>query len=121
MLSAAITSTNYDQRVRKMFLEKLWLRLRGELLAFREDLGDDKDLREKAETLLKKLEKSLRSEGAQGPQRQGQEGGCEKEASEASGPGSLSGIEREWHELRRQQQPKSEASEPPAPNPRKLG
>jgi len=107
-----------------MFLEKLWLRLRGELLAFKEDFGDDKDLREKAERLLEKLETRLRATEAEGPQRQKQRGASEDELGEAPDPRSLRAIEEEWQDLqnqRRQQQPKPEATEPSEPNPRKLG
>ena len=107
-----------------MFLEKLWLRLRGELLAFKEDFGDDTDLREKAERLLEKLETRLRTTEAEGSRWQKQRGASEDELGEPPGPESLRAIEKEWQDLqkqRRQQQPKPETAEPSEPNPRKLG
>lgn len=107
-----------------MFLEKLWVRLRGELLAFKENLADDKDLRESAERLLEKLETRLRATEAQGPQRQEQSRGSLDKPGQDSSSESLRSIEKEWQDLqrrRRQQDPESEDSVPPEQNPRKLG
>ncbi len=42
-----------------MFLDKLWIRIRGGLLSLKEDLAGDADLRSQAEDFLEKLESRL--------------------------------------------------------------
>jgi len=108
--------------VTKMFLEKLWLRLRGELLTFKEDLDAETDLRDKAATLLERLEKRLR--GSEGPDSQRQRTEKADAGNQLPELTSLRDIEKEWEELRRARQEKHEEPEPredPKTNPRKLG
>ena len=45
-----------------MLFEKLWVRIRGELLTLKEDLFERGELRQKAEDFLEKLEQKLESE-----------------------------------------------------------
>jgi len=42
-----------------MFLDRLWIRIRGGLLSLKEDLAGDADLRSQAEDFLEKLENRL--------------------------------------------------------------
>lgn len=107
----------------KMFLEKLWLRLRGELLKLKEDLDAETDLREKAATLLETLERRLSAaedRGSQSLQRS-------RNADDRDRPPdltSLRDIEKEWEDLRRAREEKREepeAREGSTTNPRKLG
>ncbi|MEW6136982.1 MAG: hypothetical protein AB1733_02035 [Thermodesulfobacteriota bacterium] len=102
-----------------MFLEKLWVRLRGELIAFRDDMRSEKDLREKAEALLERVEKRLSGVSREGDERS-------EARSEVQEPDiqSLHQIQGEWEELRSRRERKhdhSEEAEPPPPNPRRLG
>lgn len=48
-----------------MFIEKLWLRIKGELITLRRELLSEGEMREKALNVLEKLEKSLRESGAE--------------------------------------------------------
>lgn len=110
----------------EMFLEKLWLRIKGELIVFREDLGASQDIKEKAERLLQKLEDQLASMTG----RQKQEGerpdaspgeSLEKEPQAAE---SLREIEQEWQELlklREEQKEKDSSHQTTPRNPRTLG
>jgi len=90
-----------------MFLDKLWVRIKGELLTLRDDLSSSSDLRDKAAVLLARLEHALASQ----------------EAEEREHP-SLEQIRRESEEvlrLREERPERSKNPESPAPNPRKLG
>jgi hypothetical protein len=45
-----------------MLLDKLWVRIRGQLLSLKEDLLDQGELRQKAEDFLAKLEEKMESD-----------------------------------------------------------
>jgi hypothetical protein len=47
-----------------MLLDRLWVRIRGQLLTLKEDLFERGELRQKAEDFLDKLEKKLESNDA---------------------------------------------------------
>lgn len=126
-----------------MFLDKLWLRIKGELLTLKEDISESGDLRERAERLLQRMEERLNRSGVM-PSR---ESGIAHRSSGLPGKGELDSdhpgsetrhfedaespelstfpeIEREWEELmrRRKQKPASgQEEESPPPNPRTLG
>jgi hypothetical protein len=108
-----------------MFFDKLWVRIKGGLLTFRDDFAGAQEIREKGELLLQKLESRLKdlTKGNQGPdssEAQSEEY-SEKEAQASS---SLQDIEREWDELlklREERKQDSEKSETTPTNPRTLG
>lgn len=102
-----------------MFLEKLWVRLRGELIAFRDDMRSDEDLREKAEALLDRLEKRLSGVAGEGDDRSEATPRVQQPDIQ-----SLHEIQNEWEELqtrRERKHDRSEVAEPSPPNPRRLG
>ena len=105
-----------------MFLEKLWLRLRGEILALKEDLTAEMDLRDKAATLLETLERRVSGTDAQESQRPAERESDRPERS--ADPMSLRDIEKEWEDLRRERDKSRQepgARESSGPNPRQLG
>jgi hypothetical protein len=109
-----------------MFLEKLWLRIKGELILIREDLGAGRDIREKAELLLQKLENRLGfltgAEKAQADRLDTSQGGSSEKETQAEQ--SFREIEQEWQDLvklREKEQRKSEGDKATPPNPRTLG
>jgi hypothetical protein len=117
-----------ERREQEMFLDKLWLRIRGELLTLREDLSAGDDLRDKARTLLDRLEAALGDAGGQTEQKSHERVAQRSRESEAeirpSDMQSLREIEVEWEKLRQRKDngPRPEADEGPAPpNPRRLG
>jgi len=111
-----------------MFLDKLWVRLRGEVIALKEEVSSSTDLRDKAESLLRKLEERL---GAPQPERDASsevepEGRRVVERAEARAADSraLSDLKKELEELKKLRQPKEgeqHEAEPIKPNPRRLG
>lgn len=111
-----------------MFLDKLWLRIKGELIILKEDLSAGADLRDKAAILLDKLEERLvasdletqPTEGKTPTDRYAQKAS----ESESADSGSLDDIQREWQELLKQKgesKDREDEEEPPPPNPRTLG
>ena len=111
-----------------MFFDKLWLRIRGELLALKEDFSAGTDIGDKAEALLNKLEKRINGFQSQTHQHESERlphGTQSKNQSlEASELKSLREIEQEWEDLmRRRNEHKgtSHESESVRPNPRRLG
>jgi DNA repair exonuclease SbcCD nuclease subunit len=126
--------------MRTMFLEKLWLRIRGELLLLKEDLTGEGALRERAEDFLQKLERRLSAddvpdEARSDPlarldavKRKMEEARSKvrdrEHTTEKTDRPSLDELERAWEELKKLREDKrrlsTEGNEPP-PNPRKLG
>lgn len=111
-----------------MFFDKLWLRIRGELIALKEDFSAGTDIGDKAEALLNKLEKRLNGFQSQTRQHEGERSlagtQSEHQTAEASELKSFREIEKEWEELmRRRNEHKgtSQESESVRPNPRRLG
>ena len=115
-----------------MVIDKLWLRIKGELLNLKDDLSEGENLRARAERLLQKLDEQLRpaqlesktpSEANVQQDRERSEPEAAKEVGETA-PRSLQEIEAEWRELvRLRNETKAKPSDPesPWPNPRKLG
>jgi hypothetical protein len=107
-----------------MFFDKLWVRIKGELLTFRDDFAGAQEIREMGERLLQKLEGRLRgpAKGNQGSDSSEAQSG---EYSEKVAPSSsLQDIEQEWDELlklREERKQDSEKSETTPTNPRTLG
>jgi hypothetical protein len=117
-----------------MFLDKLWVRIKGDLLIMKDDLAAGESLRERAAILLARLENLIgnrESEGGEGIQEDHAEGSAQDKRESArtlaSGGGShpaLQDIHREWEELvklREEKQEDSKDSQVPRPNPRSLG
>jgi len=115
-----------------MVIDKLWLRIKGELLTLRDDLSEGENLRARAERLLQKLDEQFR----QAPKEPGASAEADAErdreqyAPETSveagkaGTRSLEEIEEEWRELVRLRNGTKAKPSPPeqsGPNPRKLG
>ena len=110
-----------------MFLDKLWIRIRGELLTLTEDLSTGQDVRDKAEALLATLERRVRGEDAETvPDRTGEGASTTQRAGAVAGaePASLEEIEQQLEELKRRKddltRPGTQSDQTP-PNPRKLG
>jgi len=136
-------SGSHYSGTRKMFLDKVWLRIKGELLVLRENLTRKDDQREKAEGLPEKLEQLLNRTGFKTdsppdvkPRLKGVEESIEQTTDTAlrttGGRGetretpqrSLAELERILDEAARLPDGKSEEphdAETPPPNPRKLG
>jgi hypothetical protein len=117
-----------------MFFDKLWVRIKGDLLIMKDDLAAGENLRERAAILLARLEDLLgnrESEGGEGIQEDHAEGSAQDKsestrtlASGGSGDHALQDIHREWEELvklREKKQEDSKDSQIPRPNPRSLG
>ncbi len=111
-----------------MFLDKLWLRIRGELLTLKEDLSAGDDLRERAAKLLDKLEHSISGDDlidrATGTRVDSRRSRNSTDIPGRSDLPSLEDLERELDYLKQQRDASSsdsEESEPPPPNPRELG
>jgi hypothetical protein len=123
-----------------MFLEKLWLRIRGELLLLKEDLTGEGALRERAEDFLEKLERRVSGEDVQEEPRSDPltrldavKRKIEKARLQVPGHGSttektdrpsVNELERAWEELKKLRDEKRRVSpeeSEPRPNPRKLG
>lgn len=111
-----------------MFLDKLWLRIRGELLTLKEDFTSSEDLRDKAADLLNRLEHRVSGKDL-GPETDAR-GEASREASRRSQEStdveaqSLEDLKREWEDLKNRttgSAQEAEESEPPPPNPRQLG
>ncbi|MDQ7784317.1 MAG: hypothetical protein RDU20_15635 [Desulfomonilaceae bacterium] len=111
-----------------MFLDKLWLRIRGELLTLREDFSTSEDIRERAANLLSKLEKRIAGEEVDdhGRPRDVSSPLSRYDASTVgpSDPPSLEDLKREWDDISKQRRGTSgdsEEADSPPPNPRELG
>lgn len=126
-----------------MFLDKLWVRIKGGILALKEDLDSDGELREKAEAFLDKLERRLErddrepTELSDYPSRLDRvRKKMEAELSEAREAARSSAettrrrspsdgeIHEAWEELvrlRNEKQAKQQKPESSSANPRKLG
>jgi hypothetical protein len=108
-----------------MFFDKLWVRIKGELLTFRDDFAGAQEIKEMGERLLQKLEGRLRglAKGNQGS-HPGEAQSGEYSEKEAQASSSLQDIEQEWDELlklREERKQDSEKSEATPTNPRTLG
>jgi hypothetical protein len=115
-----------------MVIDKLWLRIKGELLTLRDDLSEGENLRARAEHLLQKLDEQFRqaptepgpSSEANAEQDRGQSSPETPVEAGKADPRSIGEIEEEWRELvrlRNGTKARPSPSEPPSPNPRKLG
>jgi hypothetical protein len=120
-----------------MLLDKLWVRIRGEFLALKEDLSGEGDVRQRAEQFLDKLERRL-GEACHGeaPAQNidARLAAVSRKLDEAS-PGealrttrddapTLEELHEACEELRRlRSQPPGDAPDDsaPSPNPRRLG
>ena len=116
-----------------MFLDKLWLRIRGEILTLKEDFSSGEDLRERAADLLDRLEHHVsgrddihpgRDSGIASRANSGRDdAGSRRDATDPY----LKDLQRELDELKAQRNQRIESvedpeeSEPLPPNPRKLG
>jgi len=118
-----------------MFFDKLWVRIKGDLLTMKDNLATGENLRERAASLLARLESLLGNRASEGGEGR-QEDGHAKEASQSkpepaateaaqdSNVPALQAIRNEWEELvklREEKQNGSKDSHGPPPNPRKLG
>ncbi|MBI4963885.1 MAG: hypothetical protein HY913_11465 [Desulfomonile tiedjei] len=119
-----------------MFLDKLWVRIKGDLLIMKDDLAAGASLREKASILLARLEELVKDkelETREGNQESHSSKGSEERdaasgtsaASEDREHAALKDLRREWEELVKLRDETGEKSKdsgtPPPPNPRKLG
>ncbi|MFH1113428.1 MAG: hypothetical protein V1792_05860 [Pseudomonadota bacterium] len=108
-----------------MFLDKLWLRIRGELLTLKEDFTAGDDIRDRAANLLDRLEHRISGEDIGGSGKGGvvESRGARygTEEAEVSDPMSLDDLKREWDDLNKQRGGSPDDSGPPRPNPRQLG
>jgi len=118
-----------------MFLDKLWVRIKGDLLIMKDDLAAATSLRERAAVLLARLEELLtnKASDAQGSTQKGPH--SEQSSQDKLEPGTdaavedakraaLQDVRREWErllELREERHEDSKDSDVPPPNPRKLG
>ena len=115
-----------------MFLGKLWVRIKGEFLAAREDVSEGSDAPKTAQRVLRKIETILRGET---PERPRSLEGIEETYQSSSGRReihdlvdenyrlkSIKEMERTQDELKKaQDQQENGLSKSPNPNPRKLG
>jgi len=118
-----------------MFFDKLWVRIKGDLLIIKDDLAAGENLRERAAILLARLEdllKSKESEEGEGTQKEHDAEKSTEDQMESTGTlaasdtnhAALQRIHREWEELvklRKEGQEDSEDSQNHPPNPRRLG
>ncbi len=112
-----------------MFLGKLWVRIRGEFLAAREDLLEGSNARKTDEGLQKKIQAILKGETSERPRAperaeetyQSSFGRREIHdiVDEDDHTKSIKEMERAQDELKKAQDPQED--EEPKPNPRKLG
>jgi hypothetical protein len=113
-----------------MVIDKLWLRIKGELLTLKDDLSEGENLRARAERLLDKLEEQFKP--APTEPEASVEANANRELHSPEAPvavgktaqRSIQELEEEWRELvrlRNETKAKPSPSEPPSPNPRKLG
>ncbi len=116
----------------KMFLGRLWVRIRGEFLAARENVAEGWDSRKTGERILKRIETVLRGDDPECPrapepaEETYQSSSGQREihdlVDENYPPGSVNEMEKNPDELKKAQDKKENAlSEPARPNPRKLG
>lgn len=98
-----------------MFLSRLLVRIRGELLNLREQFAEKEELRLKAEDLLDRIEGAMR-DSSQG--RSGQDASLKTTIS----PEKIGDLEKEFNELLEQRKTDhSPTSDHPPGNPRTLG
>jgi hypothetical protein len=110
-----------------MFIDKLWIRIKGELLTLKEDLAVTEDLRTKAGRLLDHVQERV-IKGHAYPRAADREdpvpprGGSEEVSRRTRM--NLADIEQEWQEIakeRDRQKGLDEETNSPPPNPRRLG
>ena len=114
-----------------MMIDKLWLRIKGELLTLKDDVSEGENLRARAERLLQKLDEHLGGTSAPERAAEGDEESDIKRSVAESSPiqerptaRSIQEIEEEWRKLVRlhnETKGTSSSADPPPPNPRKLG
>jgi len=110
-----------------MFIEKLWVRIKGELLALTEDLSATQELRAKAGRLLDRIQERVAGgfPDPTMPSRKDQGTGLTrvKEVPDETRR-EMAGIEEEWRDIANERDHQKEAGQEgaaPAPNPRRLG
>jgi hypothetical protein len=109
-----------------MFFDKLWVRIRGELLALQEDNSVTDDLKAKAGRLLDRVqERVTRGEDAGQYNTRDREGAHTRhdEAPERKRK-DLAALEEQWRKIaeeRDRQKDSYEDHKPLPPNPRELG
>lgn len=107
-----------------MFFDKLFVRIKGELLSLKEDLSAEEDLRGRAEVLLRRLEgKPGGIEENATDERNAGSAASELYKNETSGTDVPADLRKEWEDLMRRREEKKTKSDgnPPPPNPRELG
>ena len=128
LLEWAVGSGSREWWEDKMFLDKLWLRIRGELLTLKEDFSSEEDLRARAADLLNKLEDRVSGRHVK-PRTDGRERDSQERLGHVVNPvkpemQSMEDLQSEWEDLKRRRDGstgKVEEPEPPPPNPRELG
>ncbi len=106
-----------------MFFDKLFVRIKGELLSLKEDLSAEDDLRGRAEILLRRLEGKPGGveENATDERRTALTGGESRQA-EPTRTEVPADLRQEWEDLmRRREEKKALSDDAPPPNPRELG
>jgi hypothetical protein len=107
----------------KMFLGKLWVRIKGEFLVTREDLLEGLDSRKTGKKLLNKIQTILKGETPVRPEETSESKSNRREIQDLGDenypPKSIMEMERARHELKEAQDQEENPS--PNHNPRKLG
>jgi len=118
-----------------MFFDKLWVRIKGDLLIMKDDLAAAASLRKRAAVLLARLEELLTNKAREAGEGTQKGPHFEESAQDKLEPGTDTAVEDakhdalqdlrgEWErlmELREERHEESKDSDVPPPNPRKLG
>jgi hypothetical protein len=108
---------------KKMFLGKLWVRIKGEFLVTREDLLEGLDSGKTGKKLLNKIQTILKGETPARPEETPESESNRREIHDLVDknyePKSMKEMERARHELKEAQDQEEDPS--PNHNPRKLG
>jgi len=101
-----------------MFLGKLWVRIKGEFLAAREDVSHRSDARKTGEGLLKKIETIVRGET---PERSRALESTEETYQSSSSHRQIHDLVDRDEQKKARDSQENAPSKSPSPNPRKLG
>lgn len=108
-----------------MFFDKLLVRIRGELIALREDLAAEEGLRGQAELLLRRLEDKLGVAEEKGLSERSDDPSAEQvRQRDLSGAHVPADLRQEWEDLMKRRVEKNvdrDEDPPPPVNPRELG